>query len=252
MEDTFISNGKCSDNKDLQNHISQLPLDCLIKVMQLTSPKDACRCAAVCTTFKSVANSNYVWGAFLPADLSPIPYHAKIDVQQLPVSKKEIYLHLYRNRIHPVSKHILKLDLLSGAKIILLQRLSILITDLRGIPTEIKGAILCKDLSPNMKYAAYIIFTGIPYEQSLEITQWIYDSSSGHVTSMYSMDIMGQKWQKRGDGWREIKLGEFNTGVGEDRVLHFSIHDTYSKYLINHIIFIGFEVRPIKETKYAE
>lgn len=102
---------------------------------------------------------------------------------------------------------------MSGAKIILLQRLSILITDQRGIPTEIKGAILCKDLSPNMKYAAYIIFTGTPYERSLGITQWIYDSSSGHVTSMYSMDIMGQKWQTRRDGWREIKLGEFNTGV---------------------------------------
>ncbi|KAF3327934.1 hypothetical protein FCM35_KLT06540 [Carex littledalei] len=95
----FIFKGKGSDNKELQDHFSRLPLDCLMTVMKLTSPKDTCRSAAVNTTFQSVANSDDVWQSFLPDNLSSILDRAETDVEQLPVSKKELYLHLCHNWI---------------------------------------------------------------------------------------------------------------------------------------------------------
>ena len=123
MKATTILNGKGSDNNDLQDHISQLPLDCLMTGMQLTSPTDVCRFGATCTTFQSVADSDYVWESFLPDDLSSMLYHAEIDVQQLPVSKKELYLHLCHNWII--------LD--GGTKVILLLFFSCLINFMKCI-----------------------------------------------------------------------------------------------------------------------
>ncbi|KAF3325397.1 F-box protein [Carex littledalei] len=99
MKAASISNGNGSDNKEMQDHISRLPQDCLMTVMKLTSPKDACRSAAVCTTFQLAADSDDLWQSFLPADLSSIINRAETDVQLLPVSKKELYLHLCHNWI---------------------------------------------------------------------------------------------------------------------------------------------------------
>ncbi|KAF3325419.1 hypothetical protein FCM35_KLT10490 [Carex littledalei] len=99
MKAISISNGNDSDNKEMQDHISRLPQDCLMMVMKLTSPKDACRSAVVCTTFQSAADSVDLWKSFLPTDLSSILNRAETNVQQLPVSKKEPYLHLCRNWI---------------------------------------------------------------------------------------------------------------------------------------------------------
>lgn len=58
------------------------------------------------------------------------------------------------------------LDLLSGAKKILLPEKSLLIYDSRetSIPIFlINGEIDCKDLSPETNYAVYMIFTGMLY-----------------------------------------------------------------------------------------
>lgn len=99
MEATTIFHGKGNEKKEQQDYISRLPLDCLMTVMKLTSPKDVCRSTAVSTTFQSAADLDDLWQSFLPVDLSSILYHGEIDVEQLPVSKKELYLHLCRNWI---------------------------------------------------------------------------------------------------------------------------------------------------------
>ena len=142
-------------------------------------------------------------------------------------------------------KKCLRLDLLSGAKIIFLQKQYPSTKNLIQTPKGTKGAIHCKDLSPKRNYAAYILFTGTHFSPFLRITQWIWDSSSGHVNSIYSMDIWRKKSQTREDGWREIKLGEFNTGVKQDRVVHFVICDIYSISIENDPNFVGIEVRPV-------
>ncbi|KAJ1267264.1 hypothetical protein BS78_07G043700 [Paspalum vaginatum] len=46
--------------------VGDLPEACLAQVLALTSPRDASRCAAVSPAFRAVADSDDVWGAFLP------------------------------------------------------------------------------------------------------------------------------------------------------------------------------------------
>ena len=60
----------------------------LAQAIALTSPRDACRCAAVSPAFRAAADSDHVWRAFLPPQLDrakPAPASR---------SKKEAYLGL--------------------------------------------------------------------------------------------------------------------------------------------------------------
>ena len=68
----------------------------LAQAIALTSPRDACRCAAVSPAFRAAADSDHVWRAFLPPQLdrakpAPVPV-----LQPAPASrgKKEAYLGL--------------------------------------------------------------------------------------------------------------------------------------------------------------
>ena len=116
-------------------------------------------------------------------------------------------------------KKSIRLDLLSGAKIIRLHKQYLSMKGpIETPPIEIRGTIVCKDLSPKRNYASYVLFTGPPRLGVPKSTQWVYNSSSGY--------------------W-EMKLGEFNTGVGEDRVKHFLIYDINSVSLRNNLIFVG-------------
>ncbi|XP_078150914.1 putative F-box protein PP2-B2 [Carex rostrata] len=215
-------------------------------VMKLTSPKDVCRSAAVSTTFQSAADLDDVWQSFLPIDLSSILYRGEIDVEQLPVSKKELYLHFCRNWILlDGGTKSFRLDLWNGAKIIQLHKQNSSIKNPIETPIKIHEAIHLKDLSPKRNYGAYMIFTGKPYTQVLRIIQCVYGSSSGFGSPIYAMDIIHQESQKREDGWREIKLEEFHTNVGGDRAVHFIINNRYTINPYNDLIFKGIEVRPV-------
>src|SRR4051812_18141470 len=52
--------------------ICDLPADCLALVASLTSPGDACRLAATAVALRAAADSEQVWGSFLPADCADI------------------------------------------------------------------------------------------------------------------------------------------------------------------------------------
>jgi len=74
--------------------LGDLPEACLAQAIALTSPRDACRCAAVSPAFRAAADSDHVWRAFLPPQLDrakPAPV-----LQPAPASrgKKEAYLGL--------------------------------------------------------------------------------------------------------------------------------------------------------------
>ncbi|CAO2199921.1 unnamed protein product [Urochloa humidicola] len=72
--------------------LGDLPEECLAQAIALTSPRDACRIAAVSPAFRAAADSDHVWRRFLPREeapafvLQPAPTAAK--------SKKEAYLGL--------------------------------------------------------------------------------------------------------------------------------------------------------------
>ncbi|CAL4996718.1 unnamed protein product [Urochloa decumbens] len=51
--------------------LGDLPEECLAQAIALTSPRDACRIAAVSPAFRAAADSDHVWRAFLPRESPP-------------------------------------------------------------------------------------------------------------------------------------------------------------------------------------
>ncbi|TVU43356.1 hypothetical protein EJB05_09818, partial [Eragrostis curvula] len=49
-----------------ETQLGDLPEACLAHVIALTSPRDACRCAAVSPAFRAAADSDHVWQRFIP------------------------------------------------------------------------------------------------------------------------------------------------------------------------------------------
>uniref|UniRef100_A0A453E078 F-box domain-containing protein n=1 Tax=Aegilops tauschii subsp. strangulata TaxID=200361 RepID=A0A453E078_AEGTS len=62
-----------------RTRLCDLPEACVAHVIALTSPRDACRCAAVSPCFRDAAESDVVWARFLPPD-----YRAILQLHQAP------------------------------------------------------------------------------------------------------------------------------------------------------------------------
>jgi len=71
-----------------------LPEECISSVMSFTSPPDACRSSSVSTSFRSVAESDAVWGSFLPPQYQSIISRSADSSSLAFSSKKELYLRL--------------------------------------------------------------------------------------------------------------------------------------------------------------
>ncbi|CAL5010051.1 unnamed protein product [Urochloa decumbens] len=78
-----------SGGAEAATQLGDLPEECLAQAIALTSPRDACRIAAVSPAFRAAADSDHVWRAFLPRE-SP----AVVLLQPAAKSKKEAYLGL--------------------------------------------------------------------------------------------------------------------------------------------------------------
>ncbi|XP_024317243.1 putative F-box protein PP2-B12 [Brachypodium distachyon] len=74
--------------------IARLPDDLLATIITLTSPRDACRAAAVSRAFRAAADSDDVWSRFLPRDLPRFVDSTEISLSMTPSSKKERFLRL--------------------------------------------------------------------------------------------------------------------------------------------------------------
>lgn len=77
--------------------ISVLPEVSLSEILSLTSPRNACRAAAVSKEFKSAADSDTVWKRFLPPDYDEVIAQAVSPVAF--DSQKKLYLHLSDSHI---------------------------------------------------------------------------------------------------------------------------------------------------------
>ncbi|TVU43348.1 hypothetical protein EJB05_09809, partial [Eragrostis curvula] len=79
-----------------QTQLGDLPEACLAYAIALTSPRDACRFAAVSPSFRAAADSDHVWHRFIPED------HRAVLLKSLPATnrpaaetrKKDAYLGL--------------------------------------------------------------------------------------------------------------------------------------------------------------
>ncbi|KAL6857007.1 hypothetical protein ACP4OV_018389 [Aristida adscensionis] len=87
------------EETEAPTRVGDLPEACLALAIARTSPRDACRCAAVSPAFRAAADSDLVWERLLPGDLqlqlqSPPPPSAKQAAAAAGNGKKGAYLAL--------------------------------------------------------------------------------------------------------------------------------------------------------------
>ena len=78
--------------KYMATRLTMLPEECVTTILCLTSPSDACRSMLVSLSIRSAAESDTVWGGFLPYDLPSIlsRSHSHLNFS----SKRELFLQL--------------------------------------------------------------------------------------------------------------------------------------------------------------
>ena len=74
--------------------IARLPEELLSAALARTTPRDACRAAAVSPAFRAAAGSDAVWAAFLPPGGLPPLADGEPPAPSPPSSKKELFLRL--------------------------------------------------------------------------------------------------------------------------------------------------------------
>ncbi|KAM5552656.1 putative F-box protein PP2-B12 [Rosa sericea] len=258
--------------------LERLPEECMAHVLSLTSPKDACRSAAVSSAFRSAAQSQTLWERFLPHDYRQII--SRSVSPPLPsissLSNKDLYFRLCDSPIFLDDGNLsFSLDKLSGKKCWMLGARLLSITwadtpeywEWNSLPEsrfsevaelrlvwwlEIKGNIDTKILSPRTTYAAYLVY------QFPEESQWGFQgmpmtvrvtNEQNEVVAEHDVfladppeDMLPQA-RSRGDGWMEIELGEiFNQE--DDATVEFRLRETESGVPKGGLIVEGIELRP--------
>ncbi|XP_016751134.2 F-box protein PP2-B10 isoform X1 [Gossypium hirsutum] len=212
--------------------LSALPLGCITLIISFTSPRDACRLSLVSTAFNSAAESDAVWGSFLPSQ-----YQALIPSSLSFSSKKQLYLSLCENPLLiEAGRKSFWLERMSGKKCYMLSSrdLSIIGSDppeyRRWISTrgarfdevayirrfrwfEIRGRISISMLSPMTHYKAYLVckvrnFCGLqffPVKLSVGVV-----GTEGSKRSAY---LQPKKERRR---WPYWQIGEEQPIPGDD------------------------------------
>ncbi|KAK9050832.1 hypothetical protein SSX86_030198 [Deinandra increscens subsp. villosa] len=155
-----------------------LPEDCISSILSLTSPPDACRLTLVSSSLRSAAESDIVWGGFLPSDLPRILSRSHTHLSFS--SKKELFFLLCASVLIDGGIRSFSLDKVSGRKSCVISARALTISlsnepnhwiwttnstsrfseviELKTISNmKIDGRIETEDLSPNTTYGAYLI-----------------------------------------------------------------------------------------------
>ncbi|PUZ38783.1 hypothetical protein GQ55_9G223500 [Panicum hallii var. hallii] len=166
-----------------ETRVGDLPEACLAHAIALTSPRDACRCAAVSPAFRAAADSDHVWGRFIPEDhrRAPVALRPAAAAAGRADTKKDAYLGLCDGGVPVGGGCRLWLDRASGAKCYALsaRRLSLPWEDgefsWRWVPhplsrfgevaelmdctfLDIYGRLPAAAFTPATSYAAYLVY----------------------------------------------------------------------------------------------
>lgn len=158
---------------------SGLPESCISYIISLTSPTDACRSAAVSTTFQLAADSDTVWNRFIPSDYLDILSRS---VRSLTfTSKKDLYFQLCSPVVIDGGRMSFELERSSGKKCYMIwpRAMNIVwsenprfwkwapssnlsfpeIVELLNVCwLELNGKFEARSLSPKTSYAANLMF----------------------------------------------------------------------------------------------
>nr|AWL54290.1 phloem protein 2-5 [Boehmeria nivea] len=148
------------------------------------------------------------------------------------------------------------------------------VVELRTITwLEIHGKIRTRTLSKNTTYSAYLVMNishrayGLgttPFEVSVSVgdrqvsrgtvSVCEHDHKKSQVRTLDSSEAMRPKvligsekmvsTERRGDGWLEIKLGEFFVDEDDDEEVKMSLTETKGYHLKAGLVIEGIEVRP--------
>ncbi|KAL6851419.1 hypothetical protein ACP4OV_020352 [Aristida adscensionis] len=272
--------------------ILRLPEACLAHAISLTTPVDACRSSAVSAAFRAAASSDAVWEGFLPLGYRSVLARADHPVD-LTCSKMEVFLSLAQD--HVLLDQRTKsfwLERTSGAKCYMLSSRSMSIiwgenplywrqvylpdsrfeevSELLAVCwLDIAGSIDREELSPNTKYAAYLVFNLAEESYGLDsptqeasITVGDRLVSANRVVCLHPRDmeetpLTGGAEQaeegrvsyprERDDGWMEVELGEFyNDQQGSTGVVVVRLAEQVQLNWKKGLILEGVEITPKK------
>ena len=104
---------KQEERESGMDYFSTLPEGCILDILSLTSPRDACRSSVISKEFKSVADSDALWDRFLPSDHREILSRAVAEPPVVFSTKKQLYFRLAHshilidggNLVTPISSH---------------------------------------------------------------------------------------------------------------------------------------------------
>nr|XP_020152037.1 F-box protein At2g02240 [Aegilops tauschii subsp. strangulata] len=254
--------------------IARLLEELLSAALSRTSPRDACRAAAVSAAFGTAADSDAVWACFLPSGRD-LPLLA--DGEQLPCRKKDLFLRLSGSPVLlPGGLLSMWLDRETGAGCYMVpaRELSIgwgALADSRSSESAelilvcwlyIRGKIDSKMLSQGSIYSVYMVY---------KFANYLYGLSDGY----YGLELPVQKASvsvgdnhqirkvcihpnqqrsmrrnchatlphKRADGWMELELGEFVCEGHEDGDVSFGLSEMKDLSRKNGLIVQGIEIR---------
>ncbi|KAK9180324.1 hypothetical protein WN943_029532 [Citrus x changshan-huyou] len=231
-----------------------LPAECILHIISLTTPRDACRLAVVSPAFKSAADSDVVWEKFLPSDYKLI-ISSSVSASSLitSLSKKDLYFHLCHHPIlvnngtmsFALEKEYGKKCYMVGARGLCIEWASTpncwkwtslpesrfpevaeLVYLMYFWFCEVSARLDTRILSHRTNYAAGKPISGI---QRTRIVSGVYieginDKGRQRLFQEPCKNTL-QLIQDRKDGWMEIEMGEFFNKNGDDGTLLCSLHD---------------------------
>ncbi|GMN62512.1 hypothetical protein TIFTF001_031596 [Ficus carica] len=252
--------------------ITQLPEECISHIISFTTPRDTCRSSLVSPLFRSASDSDVVWKKFLPSDYRDVVvYQSSTTLNSM--TKKALYFHLCDNPIiigdgKMGTRVEIGIEVGSGSgfgfgmgsrtKTESWSEIPILVLVVEPYPTlqlDHGRKLFCfwaRGLSISWgDTPEYWQWTSIP-DSSLQhvgavlrINQFSFVSISkeeriGEGLSMVQdsgRNIDGPKPRDRGDGRKEIELGEFYDEDGEDG-------SVFCGHIKSGLIVVGVELRP--------
>ncbi|XP_071706444.1 putative F-box protein PP2-B12 [Rutidosis leptorrhynchoides] len=214
--------------------ITVLPEGYISETLSITSPRDACRAAAISKGFNSAADSDIIWERFLPPDYNVIIARAVSPL--IFGSKKQLYFMLSDSHILLDSGYLsFRLDKESGKKTYMLgaRELSIAWQDdtryweWGHVPEfgpqtrfqevcilkkvcwlEIRGKIKAAMLSPKSTYVAYLVFQLTRNSRGLSLPALTMVSIGGITNETENVYL--QKPSRRSRLWRIRLDGDYS------------------------------------------
>ncbi|XP_059286924.1 F-box protein At2g02240-like [Lycium ferocissimum] len=257
------------------DYFGLLPEGCISEILSFTSPEDTARLSVSSRGFKFAAESDVVWEKFLPSDYQHII--SKSNSLLVFPSKKELYFSLCDSPIlTDGGKMSFSLDKKTGKKCFMVAARELAISwgeepnywEWLSHPNsrfsevaqlwyvcwlEIRGKIGTKILSKGTKYVAYLVFKLEVEFMGLDtvdaVVRFVDSQSDTEVderTSVVSLSGLGPSEKlplSRGDGWKEIEMGNFFNDKGEDGEVEVRLMDIRG-HVKSGLIIQGIEFRP--------